>query len=537
MRRFPGFALSQISASVLAAMAAPAFAALGLMQVPPTSVTPPPPNVIVTLDDSGSMTGEIPYDPTETYIVPPGSNGLQFRADTTLPRAYSNAYANTNTVRLNTNDVAQRFRDAYGALTDDVQRRNYINWYGFYRTRQMAMKASVMTAFSPSIVPDGRFRVAWQALNNICSGSTFPLNNTCAQSRSIQSFEGAHRDAFFTWVQQVGASGGTPLRAAYRRAGNYMLTTGVGSPWADRPTPMSSASEAPILSCRRSYHVMFTDGQWNEGAAGYGNADNQARVLPDGTAYTVTAPYRGPNNGGDQNLSDVAFQYWATDLQTGPGWINNVPKITKQSGTETYGTTTLDEYWNPKNNPATWQHLVLYGIGFGEAGDLTNPAWGGNTTAGPAFAQIVSGTRQWPSLPEGGTLTNREYDLWHAAVNTRGDLFPATDQKALTSAFQRIVAEILAQNAATGGAASALTTSASDFKVVRAGFDATPTFRGVVQGFGLTNGAISTIASWNAQTVVSAQNPDSRVILTASTPLTGVPFRWASLSAYMQTAL
>lgn len=537
MRRNVQFALSTISACLLGALAAPASATLGLMQVPPTSVTPPPPNVLVTLDDSGSMGGEIPYDASVTYVVPPGANGLQFRADSALPRAYSNAYGNTNTVRLNTNDVAARFQNAYNALTTDEQRRNYINWYGFYRTRNMAMKASVMTAFSPSIVPDGRFRVAWQALNSTCGGTTFPTNNTCAQSRSIQPLEGSHRDAFFTWVQQVPANGGTPLRAAYRRAGNYMQVAGVNGPWADRPTPMSGPSEAPILSCRRSYHVMFTDGQWNEGAAGYGNADNQARTFPDGTAYTVTAPYRGPVNGGDQNLSDVAFQYWATDLQTGTGWINNVPKITKRTGTETYGTTTLTEYWNPKNNPATWQHLVLYGIGFGEAAQLTNPAWAGNTTAGAGFAQIVSGTREWPSLPEGGNLANREYDLWHAAVNTRGDLFPATDQKALTSAFQRIVAEILAQNAATGGAASALTTAASDFQVVRAGFDAAPTFRAVVQGFGLSGGQIATTASWNAQTAVTAQDPNARVVLTASTPLTGAPFRWANLSAFQQLAL
>ena len=44
--------------------------------------------------------------------------------------------------------------------------------------------------------------------------------------------------------------------------------------------------------CRANYHVLMTDGMWNGRANDQGNADSIAKTLPDGTAYTgVKAPY------------------------------------------------------------------------------------------------------------------------------------------------------------------------------------------------------------------------------------------------------
>jgi type IV pilus assembly protein PilY1 len=545
MRPIRQHALSALTASLLAAFSLPANSVIGLMQVPPTAQIPPVPNVIVTLDDSGSMATEVPFDPTLTYDVPPNVNGTAFRVPPALPLAYSNAYSNANTVDLSitgTGGVANAYRTAYLALTTTAQRQNYANWYGFYRTRNMAMKASVMSAFSPAIIPDGRFRLAWQGLLASCDrGFNRNAATNCATANAIAPYEGTHRSNFYNWVQGVPASSSTPLRTAYRRVGEYLRTTGVNGPWADRP----GTSEAPILSCRRSYHIMFTDGQWNDGDnAAFGNQDNTNFTLPDVVAYTQNRPYRGPTVGGNLTLSDVAMTYWGTDLQTGPGYDNNVAPVIKRSGTELYGTTPVAQYWNPKNNPATWQHLVTYAVGFGEAAQLNPasvgrpanvvPTFSGTTTGGASFAELVSGPREWPTTAD---FSLRQFDLWHAAVNSRGDMFPATDQRALNAAFQRIVAEILAQNTATGGAAASLAAVRTDFTVVRTGFESDPNFRGVMKGYPLVGLDIGTTPSWDAQTVMATQTPTSRTILTASSPINGVPFRWGNLSAFQQGAL
>lgn len=530
--------VTAVLAAVLAAFSGPSHATLGLMQVPPTSQVPPAPNIIVTLDDSGSMAGIVPYDPTFEYTVPPGANGLPLRAASVPPAAWNNGYA-TSPAAQDLSRIGGAFQTGYEALVGPAQQQNYVNWYSYYRTRSMAMKASVLTAFSPNIVPDGRFRLAWQGLLVTCSNG-FPANNSCPTANTMASFEGTHRSNFVNWVRAVPARSSTPLRAAYRRAGEYMRATGVNSPWAADP----GVSETPILSCRRSYHIMFTDGQWNDGDdAAFGNADNTATTLPNSTPYTQNRPYRGPATGGNLTLADVAFTYWSTDLQIDAGWTNNLKPIVKRAGSEIYNGTSVTEEWNPKNNPATWQHMVMYGVGFGEAAQLTPesvgqpanvvPTFAGTTTGGASFAELVSGPREWPTV---ANFNLRQFDLWHAAVNTRGDMFPATNQRALTSAFQQIVAEIGAQNATTGGAASSLSVVRSDFTVVRAGFDVDP-FRGVVRGFRIVNGAISATPAWDAQAVMSSIDPNTRVMLTASQPTTGAPFRWGSLSSYQQNAL
>jgi type IV pilus assembly protein PilY1 len=335
----------------------------------------------------------------------------------------------------------------------------------------------------------------------------------------------------------VPANTGTPLRTAYERVGQYMKTVGVNGAYAQDP----GTTELPVLACRRSYHVLFTDGGWNDGGA-FGNDDNTSTTLPDGTAYTGQTPYRGATGSpGSDSLSDVAFKYWATDLQ--PNVPNSVFPSYKKSGVENYGTTPVSPYWNPKNDPATWQHLSLYAIGFGEAADLDPPSVGSNaatvptfvntTTDGPSFSEIVSGTRNWPTVTD---FNLRAFDLWHAAVNSRGSMFPAKTPDQAIAAFKAIVAEILAGNSPTG-AGSSSTAFTSDFLTVRSGYEGTPTWRGVLQGFGQTNGVINTVPSFDVQSLLAARSPASRVVLTASAPKVGVPFRWNSLSNFQRDVL
>src|SRR5690606_17966338 len=110
-----------------------------------------------------------------------------------------------------------------------------------------------------------------------------------------------------SWVETLDDAGGTPSHRMVRNAGDYLKRTdlGINSPWAADP----GTREAPIISCRRSYHIFMTDGAWNSGTAnpaqhvdadrdltayqaigGIGNLDNTRTTLGDGlTVFDPTA--------------------------------------------------------------------------------------------------------------------------------------------------------------------------------------------------------------------------------------------------------
>jgi type IV pilus assembly protein PilY1 len=537
MNSIKQFSQKTISVALIFCMISPSYAALGLLNVPPQSVTPPVPNVIVTLDDSGSMEAQTTYESSITYLIPPNADGLPRGNAGGQPRAYNNGYQDPQSP---TGNLSLAGNGTFDALPVS-ERQNYANWYSYYRTRQLTMKGAVSRAFAPQIIPDGRFRLAWQTLGTgggKCGGFSTGI---CSVNNRLSSLEAGHRTNFFQWVRGVPANTYTPLRVAYTRVGEYLKTTGLNGAYAHAP----GVTETPVLSCRRSYHVLATDGGWNDdGEVASNNSDNQAGVtLPDGNTYAATAPYRGAaGSAGQDSLADIAFTYWITDLQ--PALTNNVSPVIKKSGSELYGTVVLNSYWNPKNNPSTWQNLTLYAIGFGEAGDLTPasvgrpasqvPTFTTDTTSGASFAEIVSSTRQWPTKND---FDIRAFDLWHAAINSRGSMFSAKRPDEIVNAFQKIVSEILASNAPTGGGASSLGFT-SDFVAVKSGYEGAPTWRGLLQGFGQTASVINEASPlFDAGVVMTAQTPNDRVILTASGAATGVPFRWANLSAYEKDML
>ena len=79
------------------------------------------------------------------------------------------------------------------------------------------------------------------------------------------------------------------------------------------------------------------------------------------------------------------------------------------------------DYWDPRNNPATWQHMVNFTVGLGLSYSLTlnsAPTWTGSTFGN--YEELMAGSKAWPSVDNDAAPGN-VYDLWHAAINSRGD--------------------------------------------------------------------------------------------------------------------
>lgn len=466
------------------------------------------------------------------------------------------------------------------------------NMDGTSTARIDALKNALKEVFSSTNIADDSIRLAYQSMNK---SPGIPTTG----DRALKSFSGTHRSTFNTWVNNISQGGGTPGHIMVRNAGDYLMKTGLGkdNPWGERP----SESEGTVLECRRAYHVFMTDGGWNSNAtstsahvdgnrstAGYyavgeGNIDGNSFQLPDGKQYTAngneTKIYYDQwgfstvkNSKGSittyglNTLADLSFYYWATDLQ--PDIQNKLNPLTSKSTDETFGTgssqKTITPYWNPKNNPATWQHMITYTIGFGATASNWSsvsdaPKWGGDTYSGD-FSKLIQGSTTWPSpLCSGNNACDgasnysaresyRTVELWHMAINGRGKYFPAKDQAELTKAFRDIFNTINADNQTpiTSATNSSATNTRTDSAEFSAGYEArgwkgyvrsdtiakTTGERSANTGWGVKAGAAypnNYITTADKLDALSEADITNRLILTYNdTNNQGVSFEWAT---------
>ncbi|MCP9759137.1 hypothetical protein EGI20_07400 [Aquitalea sp. S1-19] len=328
--------------------------------------------------------------------------------------------------------------DDIAAGSSAERKQNFANWYSFYRTRAQTMTSGALQAIDG--IDDGRIRLGWQALTacNRFDGRCQGYDGRTRDNR-LRVLDSTQRERFYQSLERFKVYGWTPLRSALQRTGSYLEQTGRDSPWAEQPY----VDKGTEYSCRKNFSVVFTDGLWNQDG-GFnigGNIDGSNHTLPADAqgkrqSYSPRPLFRDSNN---NSLADTAFAYWASDLR--PDLANNVPaSFSDRSGDATA------QYWNPKNNPATWQHMVTFGIGLGLGETLiTHPQWAGSTWAGEGYKALMNGTTNWPAVDSSGknALTGHVYDLWHAAINSRGQFFSADDPKALSEAFRQTFASII----------------------------------------------------------------------------------------------
>ena len=430
------------------------------------------------------------------------------------------------------------------------------------------LKNGLRTAFSGQRLDDGRIRLAWQAMHG-CRG--LPGNAAaCHGHNAMRRLEGEHRQRFLAWVDGLDLGHGSPSHALMDAAGQYLSAThlGIDSPWAADPGRQAE----PVLACRTSHHLLLSDGVWSNAStkgvdtAGPdhvrvvrgNNPDNSPIRLPDGTDYTAsndqTRLYRDPwGSPTVSTLADLAFHYWSTDLQ--PGMANQLPprwQVPKAS--ENFGTSAapalLEPYWNPRNDPATWQHMVTHTIGLRNATEWTlPPVWSGEHFTG--LGPLIRGEVAWPSplcnevhtgpgnLPCDGATTYRQRapfrkaELWHAALNGRGRFVPASDGPGLVDALVGVLEEITPTDPPMQ---TSLVASASRLRadgiVFVAGYDARR-WSGEISAHRMSADTHAVIETpvWRASALLDSpdRTPGQRLILTHNGSH-GVRFEWDQLS-------
>ena len=425
--------------------------ALDLAEAPPGTVEPyVRPNVIISIDDSGSMNYRLDSESSsradDTKV--PNSNG-------SWPVA------------------ARRMNVLKYALIGNNDGKGVFN--------------------DTTLLPEGKIRLAWQSMN---ANNKTPGNISSGATNSMKILTNNHRTNFIDFIKNLTPSSSTPSHKMFKQADEYLRdsTLNKNSPWASDPGNQGT----PYLGCRRNYHIFMTDGRWNGTASGGSKDDNTKDVkLEDGTIFGSTNSNNSIRSKTQlysdiysDTLADWAFYSWSTPLQRNYGGTDKNSTTTlygtveqdinyrKAPDTENFGKdfnnkdAVLDRYWNPKYNPATWPHMVTYTIGFSamaytwpdfrkdkdnsdKSCKRANDSICAPTTMVPfgydgSFPDLITGAVKWPSLTN-RTEGKNSLDLWHAALNGRGRFYAVEKGEDLEKAFREIFQQI---NSDTGGETS-----------------------------------------------------------------------------------
>lgn len=552
------------------------------------------------------------------------------------------------------------------------------------KTRTTVLKEALKEVFNDkSLVPDGKIRLAWHSFGmqpegggwtgcTKVDGLTFyRLNATSASSdkyaNTMRILEGTHRANFLKYVDAFTSCSSTPTHWMVKGADDYMRAPlHKNGPWADKPGERlaSEANENKPLGCRRNYHILLTDGDWNgtykknypvnTSPVNFDNQDSKRNIhgkegtsdktelfdpfkLPDGTEYNRDDPntwvYRDIDfptwsswhpdydNQYLSSLSDWTFKSWATELQPKAslkGEVSPLPEYAKAPATETFTnpktkkTATLNKYWNPRYNPATWPHMVTFTIGFsndsiptdqfrpigndseaeknigrywidkkignkwyevkdgplwqyegpylakssnaatnnGNDGKLIKPSSTLPYGYDGSFADYAAGRAQWYSVKGGGA----SQDMWHAAINGRGQFYAVEKGEDLKEAFRQIVRTINTEvdPSITSTAISGSNISRSDVSKFTGNYEPQNAWKGFVKAETVgTDGSVKPDPNWQGKNTADRLDDlashTSRVILSwsdkwvGSSQKGGVPFVWATdesnLSASQKLAL
>ncbi|MEW6330468.1 MAG: PilC/PilY family type IV pilus protein, partial [Pseudomonadota bacterium] len=273
----------------------------------------------------------------------------------------------------------------FSSMTD-AQKKNYANWYSYYRTREYVLKRAVS-----ELVNSSSARLGLATIHN---------NNSVGTQIADMS-SGTNKAALLSAVSRIDSFGGTPLRTPLNNAGKYFEGISQTGLFGVAPSHTGTVSAlSPILSaanggsCQQNFTILMTDGYYNGTFSGLGNVDSDndspntaGNTTWDGGAYADTW---------SNTLADVAMHYYERDLW---GSLSNDVPVTAG----------VDD--------ADHQHMVTFGVAFGVNGTLSaNPAdktspfaWPDPSAAGSYTGTAQGGGSNTITLSSGSSSTDNFY--------------------------------------------------------------------------------------------------------------------------------
>jgi type IV pilus assembly protein PilY1 len=373
------------------------------------------------------------------------------------------------------------------------ERQNFANWYTYYRRRLLT--ATYATA--EVIVNMQAVRIGLYGIN---IGSSWTIVQPVL---NVKNDGEDYTETLLGLLYNFKFQGGTPLRRALDAGGRYFDkhdnkkldgSNGDDSPW-------DSADDGG--TCQQAFTIVITDGYYNGKAAYTG-----AIVNNDGDNGV---PYADTYN---DTLADVAMYYYERDLNT--DLDDNVPAN--------------------RFDDATYQHMVTYTVGFGVIGAQDPNDFDEDLKNKDTGAYIV-----WPD-PGSASAPQKVDDLWHAAVNGRGQFLNSSNPKELVTAMNAVMKDIERRVFSASGVAingdQLYQILQPDLLMFQASYSSEG-WTGEVKAYKVdaVDGEVDTLSpEWAAADLLDSKGWNGRLIASYD-GTSGIPFRYDSLTAAQKSQI
>lgn len=379
--------------------------------------------------------------------------------------------------------------------------QNFANWFTYYRKRHLALRAGLGKAFDPVT----NMRIAGFTIN---SATTTGPDVTMGSIDVVANKTALYTNFYSNWVR----SGGTPNRTAVANVVRNFKRTNAGAPVTN--------------SCQRNFGMLFTDGFSNAPAAGDGivttnNDGDDSSDFDEGQPYTDTV---------SATVADHVMSAYETtiraDLEQG--------KVAVPIACDDVG---HDPWLDCNRNP----HMNFYAITLGTRGRIFDPDVANVESAGFTYAATTPAgwAGAWP-ITWPSTFPARHPhavdDLWHAAINGRGQLLNARKSTDLADKLSAVLRSVSSQegSAASASVSSGTVSAQIDNRTFTVSFDP-KTWSGRLRAWELQpDGELG-----EPVTATIDPDPTARLIFTSAQGdrTDGVPFLWGDIGAVRQALL
>ncbi|WPL12173.1 MULTISPECIES: pilus assembly protein [Thiorhodovibrio] len=333
---------------------------------------------------------------------------------------------------------------------DEIQ--NFANWFTYYRKRHIATRAGIGLAF--------------EELEGLRIGA-FTINSRSL--RGVWDYDtSADREDFFDYIYgRGGNSGGTPNRYALKYAGDQF----------------NSNSNLITHECQQNFTLLFTDGFSNPDNTSVGNQDeNMGEPYEDSYSNTI---------------ADVAMKYYKNRLRT--GLTAGLSPVAPGCPTNT------TDYIGPLDCNKNL-HMVTFGITLGAQGHLFG-------VTHESVEDAYDDPPVWQNPTEMRNPVQVD-DLYHAAVNSKGQMLNARNAQELVTKLGEALQLIVKRTEGTASAVAVSTARLDAGTLAFAASFSSSSWAGKLEALSVSQDGLSETAVWSTEDEGKIPYADSRVIYT-----------------------
>ena len=328
-----------------------------------------------------------------------------------------------------------------GAYDTAVQ--NFANWFQYHRSRTLA----IVGASTEALYGVDNMRVGYFTINDLKNVKMHDLVT--------------NRADLYQQIYGLKPISGTPNRRAVEYLAEQFRRTDDGAP--------------VIRACQRNGGMLFTDGYTNSKNYPNGSFANADAV---NTVNLPTLPFADNYS---NTMADVTAAYYSgskTPLRSDTGFPKGQVPVDERCGTLSQGSAE----WKRLDCQADL-HMNFYGVTLGAQGRI----YGVNAAA---TADPYKNPPNWNGSPDPSTVDDGTVidEIWHAALNSRGEFINAQTPADVTEAMRRVLASI------SGGKSSSGTIGMTGARIGAGSLSVTPSYD-------IRNGATDWSSKLKASTV------------------------------------